>query len=74
MFSKRGKIDYREIGLTALIGVGVFVLTPIFAGLVKDIAIMNTEIIPKALTIGQIIGATGSILLLNWAVDNWMRD
>jgi hypothetical protein len=74
MFSNRGKIDYREIGLTALIGVGVFVLTPIFADLVKDIAFMNVEVIPKALSVAQILGATGSILLLNWGVDKWLRE
>lgn len=67
------KIDAKEVGLMVLLGSGVIILTPILAGVVKDIALFSWEIIPGVISIGTALSAGISALLMDLGITAWLR-
>ena len=67
------KIDAKEVGLMVLLGSGVIILTPILAGVVKDIALFSWEIIPGVISIGTALAAGVSALLMDLGITAWLR-
>lgn len=64
-------MDWKKLAGPAIVGISVVLVTPMVAGLVDGIALLDTEIL-AGMTIGIALAAGVVAGVAQWAVNEWV--